>query len=311
MAEFNKSKIIHNSRIYHKFTRAAASEGICDELTLLRYEKGHLSVSPKNFHDIMGRMGEPGETIILPYTQDDSYIIALQDKISISMQKCDYVECEKYLSKLINYDNFNMDILENKQYASRIQLSIDYAKGTISAEERIVKLIEILQYTFPDYNGSKFPPHKIFTECELLILNTLASTYRAVDRIDLTLSLFNNLFSYCKAISNKESVKPLYKILLNYSNLLGQIELYEKSIEVSNFAINWLKKRDMQNLLYNFYYNIGWCLLSQYNKNNDLNLLEQGKTYIWLSYTLCNFFPESTKNRSTIKALIENNYILS
>ena len=308
MAEFNKSEIIHSSRIYHKFTRAAASEGICDELTLLRYEKGHLSVSPKNFHDIMERMGEPGETIILPYTQDDVHIINLQNQILNALQRCNYAECEDYTNQLLAYQNFNTSIIENKQYLERIQLTIQYMKKELTPEEYIVQLINILQYTFKDFNNANFPPHKIFTETELSILNNIATTYIKLDRTSLALSLFERLFKYCKSISNHELSKPLYSILINYSSLLISAEFYQKCIDVSLFGINWLKHRDYQNLLYSLYFNLGRSLIKVGRELNDNTLEIKGKIYVDQSSILCSFFPEATKNKIQIKKFIANNY---
>lgn len=310
MAEFNKSQIMHSSRLFHKYTRAAASEGICDELTLLRYEGGHISVSPKNFYEIMTRMGECGETVILPYTQDDIYIINLQNKISRSQQKHDYVECENYLNELINYDKFDTTIIENKQYIERLHLLIAYKKGLISNEERVIKLIQILQYTFKGYNGDTFPKHRVFSSTELSILNNIATTYQKLDKTDLALTLFENLFNYYKNMINLETSKPLYNILINYANLLGDKDQYDKCIEVCLLGIEWLNHRNTQNLLYYFYFYIGYCLLIKFKLTTDKKFFNKGKTYIDLSYNLCCFFPEANANKLAIKQLIDDNYNL-
>ena len=183
MGEYSKSNIILANRKHLKMTRAELSEGICDELTLLRYEKGLIDPTDEKFYNLMLKMGQRGDCYIIPYTQENIYYITLQKKIAISLQKNNLDTCLSYLNELLACESFDLSIPENKQYVERLQYIIKYQKKEINANEFIDHLIKILKYTFTDFNEKSFPAYRIFSENELLIINNIATTYGQIDSV--------------------------------------------------------------------------------------------------------------------------------
>lgn len=306
MGEYSKSNFILRNRKNLKMTRAELSEGICDELTLLRYEKGLIDPTDEKFYNLMVKMGQRGECYIIPYTQENINYIVLQNRISKLLQQNKLDECEACLSELINCDSFDLSIIENKQYVERLQLSVKYTRKELSPHDYISSLTDILSYTFKDYHEGEYISYHIYSENELMIMNNIATTYGQIGELEKSFSIFDMLLMTLRSEEVTEFVKPYYKIFVNYSNLLGLNKMYDQCIEICQQAIDWLMKRDYQNLLYNFYFNIGW-VYSEIAKSKDdsQDLVKQAKAYVWLSYIFCSFFPEASNSKQRILSFYE------
>ncbi len=304
MGEYRKSNTIYNSRKSLKLTRAKLSDGICDELTLLRYEKGLLDPSDEVFFNLMTRMGMDGDLYMLPFTQENIEYISIQGKINNALQRDDYEECAIYLDELVNNKAFDTTVPENKLYVERIRAGIDHSLGKLSAQEYIDRLTSLIRATIPDFSTDNLPENRILSNTEIRLLGGIATAYARNNDFDTAFLIYESFISLLKLNDHADTAKPVYTTLLNYSNYLGRQKKYDKCIEVCELGLEFLFGRECQNLLYNFYYNIGWVYLMKSKEGIDTeNNKKQAKVYFWLAYSLCDFYNES---QSALKRMYEH-----
>lgn len=300
MSIHNKSFIIKFYRNKLGLTQEQLAEGICNTITLAKYENGTLNPSDDNFHKIMSKLWEHNDMIIFNVQTDNLYFSVIRDELLLLFESHRYEEAQQKIDKIKSEKMLCGFYKENQQFIERIQYNILIENNMITIEEYIKKLESLLKLTFPEYNADLFISKLIYTETELLILNNIATAYGQLNQCEIANTIFYKVIEQLKCSS--EEYKPIYLLYINYANFLGIHENFDKSIEVCKQGIHWLIQNNKANYLYNFYYNIGWNLLEKYKKEPfKKKLKELGKLYIWESYELCMLYPESSKNAESIK----------
>ena len=66
MGEYSKAAVIKYTRKATGMTQEELSEGICEPVTISRYENGLLNPSDEKFVRLMQKMGENGNTCLFP-----------------------------------------------------------------------------------------------------------------------------------------------------------------------------------------------------------------------------------------------------
>ena len=61
MSEYRQARLLKYNRVCKKITQENLSEGICDPVTLARYEAGRLEPSNENYYRLMSKMGLNGD----------------------------------------------------------------------------------------------------------------------------------------------------------------------------------------------------------------------------------------------------------
>ena len=93
--------------------------------------------------------------------------------------------------------------------------------------------------SIPDYNEGDFSLNRVFNLTELHILNDISIAYWKCDKKNIALNIYIKLIDYFEtAVFIRES-RIVIKIMINYSNYLGQMGNHEKSIEVCREGIRW------------------------------------------------------------------------
>ncbi len=306
MGKHSKSAIIKYNRRYLRITQEELAENICDVATLAKYESGKMEPSDENFAKLMLKMGISGETYSVPlpyFSEKQEYELR---EIMVNLQTGNDEAVELGLQRLKAEMKETAEYPENRQCLRRLELILDFKSNKISAEEYISGMTKALHITFQKYNEAHFPVYRIFTENEILIINNIATRYGAKGDIDTAFRLFANLEEYFDKNIVIMDYKPRYLILISYSCRLGLEGRYDESIEISKRGIQWLKKHHKSNVLYNFYYNIGWCLKKKIDeKKADESLLPSAKAYVWLGCQLCKLYNENPRNYTIMKSFYE------
>lgn len=303
MGEHSKSAIIKYTRKYLNMTQEELSEGICDSVTLARYENGSLNPSDEKFFLLMQKMGISGEKYVIPVQNRKEVHEIRMKEILYALETANYQEVKKGIEALKGDADFSLDCVENQQYIGRIELILEDEAGKLTNTEYIKKLEKILKLTFPDYNENHFPVYRLFTENEVLIISNIARQYAMMGKRELAIRIYYNLEEYFQTGVVVNDYKPRYLELVNLSNLLGRSGRYDESMEICKRGIKWLLRYGKSNYLYNFYYNMGWLITKKVkNGEEDLNKMKQAECYIWMAYQLVQIYPE---NKESIECILD------
>ncbi len=308
MGEHSKAAILKYSRKSSGMTQEQLAENICDPVTLARYESGKLEPTDDKFKQLMQKMGMSGERYILPI--HDETVEHRMKNILYAFERKEVDVAKEELEILKTDEKFDDTMPGNRQYVQRIELNIAYKKGEINREEMLKGLIDALMITFPEYNEEHFHVYRIFTETEVLLINNIALQYWELGQKELAIHLHENLEEYYQSGVVINDYKPRYLCLVNYSNYLGLLGYYDKSIEVCIRGINWLNLKGKVNYLYNFYFNIGWNIMKKAEMELEKDAMKKNaQCYIWLAMFLSNIYPENKNNFQMIKKYYIENFI--
>lgn len=306
MAEYSKAFMIQYLRKQRGMTQEELAEGICDIVTLSRYETGVLNPTGEKFQRLMKKLGRPGDTYAFPVQTEQLYFEKKMKDILYAFERNEFKKAQFLLEEIKKEKSLLLEYKENRQYMGRIQCIVDYRLERIGEEEYIREMEELLQMTFPDFQSKEPIPAHIYTETEFLIAYNIGIAYGKKGEFPISRNILGELVKHCKRIDTGEDYKPAYIMFVGYSNLLGLNGAYDESIEICLEGIRWLKEKKKSNYLYNLYYNIGWNLIEKYKKNRqEKSLLEAGKRYMWISYQLCNLYPEYKGNLKPIQSYYE------
>ena len=309
MGEHSKSAIIKYTRKYLNMTQEELAEGICDSVTLARYENGSLNPSDAKFFLLMQKMGISGEKYMIPVQNRKEVHEIKMKEILYALEIEDYQEVKKGIEALKEDSDFSMECVENQQYIGRIELILDDVAGKLTNREYIKKLEEILKLTFAGYNENHFPVYRLFTENEVLIISNIARQYAEMGNREKAIHIYYNLEEYFQTGVVVNDYKPRYLELVNLSNLLGLSGRYEESMEICKRGIQWLLRYGKSNYLYNFYYNMGWLINEKIKKGEeDWERMKQAECYVWMAYQLFQIYPENKKSMECILNFCKENF---
>lgn len=305
MGEYNKSKIIRYSRLYNNLTQEKLAEGICDPFTLAKYESGIIEPSELNYYCLMRRLGNNESLYRIPGDFFSRELAKIRIDINTKTQQRD----NEGLQRLVEEYESKMDqTTDNVQYATRVRLFLDCEIGKISGEEYIEKQLENLRLSYNDIDLLNLQHGRMYSEVEIMLLNSLIVGIWINGDIDKALLICSEVVGCLEDDILIGDSKDKEKIYLNYSNMLGLKGMHEESIEACKKGIAHLKERGRCNLLYNFYFNIGWnfACMSKLDADKKEELVKKAKMYYWIALKLCKLFPEDLDSITVIQTELRN-----
>lgn len=173
-----------------------------------------------------------------------------------------------------------------------------YENGNLDPHENVLN----------NFDGLNIPESAILNETEMELLNGLAISYQYIGRIDSAGRIWKQLSDYMDKCFVVNAGKIKYRILVNYSNVLGLSQKYEECIGVCIKGIRMLCSEVTQNVIYNFVFNIGWCLCYKNMNSENRGKYKKGIRYIDAAINLCRYFDES---KSSLDTMIETKKTLA
>ena len=306
MSGHNKAFIIRFYRKKFNITQEELADQICSPVTIARYENGIIDPSDRQYQQIMDKLGRKDESVIFNIQTRNLFFSAIRDNLLALFEKRQFSEAKLQIEELRKDKTLSDFYYENRQFIERIENNILLEQGEISIKKFITKMEELLRLSYPEYHAKSFITKAVYTENELLILNNLATSYGQIGEFQTGENIFKQIINQINTLT-VETYKPIYLLLINYSNMLGLNGFFDKSINICNQGIKWLQENNRSNYLYNFYYNIGWNLMEKYKRQPLKKMLKQkAKVYIWEAYQLCKLFKESDETASLIKKFYDD-----
>lgn len=302
MGEYSKAAVIKHTRKATGMTQEELSEGICEPVTISRYENGLLNPSDEKFVRLMQKMGENGNTCLFPLHCEMADLQKEMEKMMNLLERADWDEVENQKRKMEQEFQLSLDYPENRQYLKRIEVIVNYKKGRISVREAIEHLKDALYETLKIREPEDLPIYRILRETEVLIVYNLAVFYEIINDMAKVLLIYEKLDGYFQREDMVNDYKPRHLVYVGYSSVLGMLGKYDESIAICKREIEFLRQKGILNYLYNFYYNIGWNI----GKKIEYGLekkerIRDAKCYVWMAYHLCKAYPENKNNLKRIK----------
>ncbi len=110
MGEYSKAAVIKYTRKAVGMTQEELAEGICEPVTLSRYENGQLNPSDDKFVRLMQKMGESGETCLFPLYCEDVRLQQEMENMMKIIEEEDWNEVENLKEKMEKNLRFQKNI---------------------------------------------------------------------------------------------------------------------------------------------------------------------------------------------------------
>ena len=310
MGEYSKAAVIKYTRKATGMTQEELSEGICEPVTISRYENGLLNPSDEKFVRLMQKMGENGNTCLLPLHCEMADLQKEMEKMMNLLERADWDEVENQKRKMEQEFQLSLDYPENRQYLKRIEVVVNYKKGRISVREAIEQLKDALCETLKIREPEDLPIYRILRETEVMIVYNLATYYEAYGDRKKALRIYHRLDQYFKREDMVNDYKPRYLVYVGYSNILGLSGKYDESIAICKREIEFMREKGILKYLYNFYFNIGWNIGKKIEHGLEKKeRIREARCYVWMAYHLCRSYPENKNNwKAIFKFYNEMNY---
>jgi transcriptional regulator with XRE-family HTH domain len=150
MSKIRGDILIKKLRQEHGLTQVQLCEGICDQNTLSRIERGERVPSRWVFEQLMERLGENPDKY--PYssvvTTDDKRVADLKDKLKILSQEKSTNEAAEMINKLENDTAF--DTKENQQFLLRQKATVSIQRKNY--EDALNYALKSLRITRPNFD---------------------------------------------------------------------------------------------------------------------------------------------------------------
>lgn len=273
-------------------TQEELSQFICDPATLSRYENGQINPTNDKFSQLMQRMGETGELYTFPVKCETVDLQGKMKELLNAIEQKRWDMAETMLEKIKTDHHMSMEFPENRQYAGRVEIILKFRRNEISREKAIEELENLLELTIDNYEELLKLEFFRISETEMMILYNIATYLGNVGKIEKAEFIFRNIRRYFQGKYIICDDRPRYLINTNYSNLLGLNGRYDESIQICLEEIEWLKRKNKADCLFNLYFNIGWNIVKKIEKGLEpKENKEQAKCNIWTAYQLTKMYP--------------------
>lgn len=216
------------------YSQAKLCDGICEPITLSRFERGKQMPSRDKIRDLLRRLGLPEEYAYFP-TKDEIVIDGLQkDIISCNVHHDQENGLKKIemLEKIAQKENKQI-----RQFILRSKVLLGKPDGEYSFSEKLDMLINAIQLTSPNFDISKIQDG-LYTIEEIKIINQLGLIHSRDDKHEEAADAFGQLLEYINMRYDNVGVLggcfPM--ISYNYALELSKLERYEESLKNAEAA---------------------------------------------------------------------------
>ncbi len=289
MTVFAKKDILKKIRHAQGLTREDLSDGICDVSSLKRYEKGTVDPPDDKYYELLNKMGQNGNRYVLPCEMGLFINKQLYDKFELLLNKHDYFVINEELEEIKKGIDKDF-IIEYEQFVERILLLNAREK---EHKECLSELETLLQRSIEDYKIGEFPTDPLLNETELHILNDIGIALWQSEKREMAIEHYEKLTRYFSNAECADDSMIYIKVLINYSNCLGQAKQYKKSIEICRKGLLQSQKNKTQNQIHTFLFNIGWNYYYIFVDTKNEDYKNRAKCYVKTALALCKIMNES------------------
>ena len=213
-------------------TQEQVCAGICEPVTLSRFENGRQTPSRTRINAILQRLGLPDDRYYALVTPEELEIEALEKEI-VACNALKHVnegfDKISQLEKIVKPDD---QIAQ--QFILRSKVLLGGLDKRYSSDERIQMLMQAVQMTIPNFQLSKIEDY-LYTLDEMKLVNQIGNAYSLAGDNERAADIFYRLLQYMRRHLQEmvTSNRMLPLVLYNFARSLDLLERYEESAKVA------------------------------------------------------------------------------
>ena len=215
MQNYRLGDYIRQRRQELNLTQEQVCAGICEPVTLSRFENGRQTPSRTRINAILQRLGLPDDRYYALVTPEELKIEALEKEI-VACNALKHVnegfDKISQLEKIVKPDD-----QITQQFILRSKVLLGGLDKKYSSDERIQMLMQAIQMTIPNFRLSKIEDY-LYTLDEMKLVNQIGNSYSYVRR-------------HLQEMVTSNRMLPL--VLYNFARSLDLLERYEESARVA------------------------------------------------------------------------------
>lgn len=303
MSNYNVGDIIRLTRQSIGMSQEELSDEICSVQTLSRIENGKVNVKRDTYQKLMERMGRNGQKNYSVLSLEEFDTLEMMRKTNNLVFRREYEQAELYLNNLKQTLDLN-DVL-NLQYIKRKEVIINYHKGSISKEEYLKRLEDVISLTVPDYKlllNKTYP----FTAEEIRILMNIAGAYGNLEKNEIAIPIYYMLLRSLNSgyMSQKTAIPLVLVIIHGAARMHGGEGRHQVAIDMCWNAIHKSKKHNLFTVLPVAYGEIAWNMMKQIEKGErDEEDKEECKKIMWQGFATA-----TLSKQYVVRELIKKDY---
>lgn len=232
MQNYRLGNYIRQRRQELNLTQEQVCAGICEPVTLSRFENGRQTPSRTRINAILQRLGLPDDRYYALVTPEELEIEALEKEI-VACNALKHVNegFDKIgqLEKIVKPDD---QIAQ--QFILRSKVLLGGLDKRYSSDERIQMLMQAVQMTIPNFQLSKIEDY-LYTMDEMKLVNQIGNAYSLAGDNEKAADIFYRLLQYMRRHLQEmvTSNRMLPLVLYNFARSLDLLERYEESAKVA------------------------------------------------------------------------------
>lgn len=245
MKEIFLGEVIRQRRLELGLTQEELCQGICEPMTISRFENGKQTPSRNRIKALLQRLGLP----------DDRFYGLLSDReTQLAVLEKDIVSCHVRFEKAFSEDRKAIraealekhkqmeEIMEkddtlSKQFLAYSRWLLGKENAPYDFEESLSMLLAAMRLTCPQFDLNRIG-EGLYTEAEIKLINAISGCHLRAERhyeaIDILKSLLRYLQTRQQKIPASRTLIPL--IAFNYSRELGEVGRYDEAAEMAEYG---------------------------------------------------------------------------
>ena len=195
MQNYRLGDYIRQRRQELNLTQEQVCAGICEPVTLSRFENGRKTPSRTRINAILQRLGLPDDRYYALVTPEELEIEALEKEI---------VACNALKHVHEGFDKINQlekivkpDDQITQQFILRSKVLLGGLDKRYSSDERIQMLMQAIQMTIPNFRLSKIEDY-LYTLDEMKLVNQIGNAYSLAGDNEKAADIFYRLLQYMR-----------------------------------------------------------------------------------------------------------------
>lgn len=232
MQNYRLGDYIRQRRQELNLTQEQVCAGICEPVTLSRFENGRQTPSRTRINAILQRLGLP---------DDRYYALVTPEELEIEALKKEIVACNALKHVNEGFDKISQlekivkpDDQITQQFILRSKVLLGGLDKRYSSDERIQMLMQAIQMTIPNFRLSKIEDY-LYTLDEMKLVNQIGNAYSLAGDNEKAADIFYRLLQYMRRHLQEmvTSNRMLPLVLYNFARSLDLLERYEESARVA------------------------------------------------------------------------------
>ena len=249
MQNYKLGEYIRQRRLDLGLTQEQVCAGICESVTLSRFENGKQTPSRNRINAILQRLGLPDDRYYALVTPEELEIEALKKEIV----SCNALKCvEEGFDKISRLEKIaKPDDQITQQFILRSKVLWGGLDKRYSNDERIQMLLQAIRMTIPDFQLDKIEDF-LFTLDEMKLVNQIGNAYSLSGDNEKAADIFYRLLQYIRkhlpeTVTSNRMLATVYKGNI-IKNLIMDCQSYTKyrpNETTGGIFVSWRRKEEL------------------------------------------------------------------